>query len=99
MLFRKRATIIVVYFISVLILLAVVLLFWFKRRGSANADQQQSKVIHMNSYRKKPAGAQKCSYCKKKANKLTFYADPHGTVIGVCKQCRLKAEQKELMPL
>lgn len=43
-------------------------------------------------------GKQKCSFCKKE-DKLTFYADDNGSLYGVCKDCRHKAERQDMLPL
>lgn len=43
-------------------------------------------------------GKQKCSFCKKK-DKLTFYADDNGSLYGVCKECKHKAERQDMLPL
>lgn len=61
---------------------------------------KQQKVVSMASYaKKKPVSSQPCSYCKKKAEKLTFYAGNHGSVVGVCATCRKKAERQGLLPI
>ncbi|MGG4219758.1 hypothetical protein ABEW32_16235 [Paenibacillus jamilae] len=41
---------------------------------------------------------QKCSFCKKE-EKLTFYADDNGSLYGVCKECKHKAERQDMLPL
>ncbi|MCC3379208.1 hypothetical protein ACFQ5D_13910 [Paenibacillus farraposensis] len=43
-------------------------------------------------------GKQKCSFCKKE-DKLTFYADNNGSLYGVCKKCKYKAERQDMLPL
>ncbi|MGQ3477536.1 hypothetical protein [Paenibacillus sp. TY11] len=43
-------------------------------------------------------GKQKCSFCKKE-DKLTFYADDNGSLYGVCKECKHKAERQDMLPL
>ncbi|WP_342414727.1 hypothetical protein NST83_14640 [Paenibacillus sp. FSL R10-2782] len=43
-------------------------------------------------------GKQKCSFCKKQ-DKLTFYADDNGSLYGVCKDCKHKAERQDMLPL
>ncbi|MGM1020640.1 MAG: hypothetical protein ACQEXV_08855 [Bacillota bacterium] len=43
-------------------------------------------------------GKQKCSFCKKE-DKLTFYADDNGSLYGVCKACKHKAERQDMLPL
>ncbi|KJD44026.1 hypothetical protein [Paenibacillus terrae] len=43
-------------------------------------------------------GKQKCSFCKKE-DKLTFYADDNGSLYGVCKDCKHKAERQDMLPL
>jgi hypothetical protein len=41
---------------------------------------------------------QKCSFCGKE-ELLTFYAGDDGVVKGVCKQCKPKAERRDMLPL
>ncbi|WP_225999015.1 hypothetical protein [Paenibacillus sp. BJ-4] len=43
-------------------------------------------------------GKQKCSFCRKE-DKLTFYADDNGSLYGACKECRIKAERQDMLPL
>ncbi|WP_166239236.1 hypothetical protein [Paenibacillus turpanensis] len=47
----------------------------------------------------KAKSSQPCSYCRKKSNKLAFYSDEAGAVIGLCKDCRSKADRRGLMRL
>lgn len=42
---------------------------------------------------------QKCSYCKKEAPRLTFYANNDGSLVGVCKECEPIAKRQDLLPL
>ncbi len=42
---------------------------------------------------------QKCSYCKKEVNHLTFYANDDGSLVGVCKDCEPIAKRRDLLPL
>lgn len=58
----------------------------------------QERALWQTTPRAKPH-AQKCSYCRKPAKRLTFYADDDGTVIGVCPACRPLAKKRDLMPL
>ncbi|EHS56649.1 hypothetical protein [Paenibacillus sp. Aloe-11] len=43
-------------------------------------------------------GKQKCSFCRKE-DKLIFYADDNGSLYGACKECRIKAERQDMLPL
>ncbi|MDO3411357.1 hypothetical protein QWJ34_16445 [Saccharibacillus sp. CPCC 101409] len=49
----------------------------------------------------KSAGAspQTCSSCQKKTDKLGFYMNDYGRLVGVCKECRKSAKNRDLMPL
>ncbi|WP_458632483.1 hypothetical protein [Paenibacillus sp. CMAA1364] len=41
---------------------------------------------------------QRCSYCKR-MSKLTFYASDEGTIVGVCKECKSKADARDMLPI
>ncbi|SFA73913.1 hypothetical protein SAMN05216312_101218 [Cohnella sp. OV330] len=40
--------------------------------------------------------ARPCSLCRERSARLSFYVDEGGRTIGVCKNCRSKAEAREL---
>ena len=42
---------------------------------------------------------QPCSYCQKKSDSIAFYVDDYGKLVGVCKECRKSAKNRDLMPL
>ncbi|MGW9526798.1 hypothetical protein ACWHAM_03430 [Paenibacillus terrae] len=67
-------------------------------RANTNATgiQVQSGFGLSDSIQSK--GKQKCSFCKKE-DKLTFYADDNGSLYGVCKDCKHKAERQDMLPL
>lgn len=86
-------------YIGIAALVVIMVLFYvFTSKTKHKANKQ--KVVSMNAYKQADAGAgaQKCSYCKK-LGKLTFYADHNGTVVGLCKECKPIAEQKEMFPI
>lgn len=60
---------------------------------------KHSKVTSINRKRSKLGSKQACSYCKRKAAKLSFYADQQGKVIGLCDVCKVQAERQALMRL
>lgn len=64
----------------------------WRRKGGG----RRGKVTSLSSYRKL---TQKCSYCKKKADKLVFYSNPDGQVVGLCKACKPKAERQNMLPI
>ncbi|MCE5169272.1 hypothetical protein LQV63_08105 [Paenibacillus profundus] len=77
----------------VFVLLLGTIIFYKNRK-------KRQKVVSMASYaKKKPVSGQPCSYCKRKAEKLTFYAGNHGSVVGVCASCRKRAERQGLLPI
>ena len=45
------------------------------------------------------ARLQACSRCQKKSESVGFYVDEYGNLIGVCKECRKSAKNRDLMPL
>jgi hypothetical protein len=84
-----------VYLFGLLILIALIITIivfyrFFKRTEIKKRAIRNRK--HSNA-----KGKQTCSYCKKKASPLTFYADRNGKVVGVCKVCRVQAERQALM--
>lgn len=38
----------------------------------------------------------KCSYCKRKVRRLSFYLSRSGQVIGICDLCKVQAERQSL---
>ncbi|MEJ8304899.1 hypothetical protein [Saccharibacillus sacchari] len=42
---------------------------------------------------------QSCSRCQKKSDSVGFYVDEYGNLVGVCKECRKSAKNRDLMPL
>ncbi|GIP38397.1 hypothetical protein J31TS4_16770 [Paenibacillus sp. J31TS4] len=57
------------------------------------------KVTDIRSYQKKAQSGQRCSLCKKRAARLTFYADGSGKVIGACRDCKANVEKVGFLPL
>lgn len=60
------------------------------------------KVVKLSAKRKdanRKSHSQICSFCRKKAGRLVFYADPSGKVVGVCRQCKPLAEKRVLTRL
>lgn len=45
------------------------------------------------------ARLQACSRCQKKSDSVGFYVDEYGNLVGVCKECRKSAKNRDLMPL
>ena len=92
---------------AVILILLVVLLsfvYYILRRGrnhSASKQITNHNVISIDRHRstKNAAGEQPCSSCKKKNGKLIFYAQDNGTVVGLCKDCRVKAKNRDMLPL
>ncbi|TVX94533.1 hypothetical protein FPZ44_02090 [Paenibacillus agilis] len=65
-------------------------------------DRSQANVISITKRTKaKPLQqtGQKCSFCKTPSKKLIFYARENGTIVGLCKDCRPKAEHQNMLPL
>ncbi|WP_079909112.1 hypothetical protein [Paenibacillus sp. 32352] len=92
---------IAVIVIGLMIVLGV--LFIVSRKQTAAKANPKTNVIRMTEFKRQDkrssAHLQKCSYCKKKTDRLTFYAGVHGSAVGVCKECRSKAEKQDLLPL
>ncbi|MFD0713391.1 hypothetical protein [Paenibacillus sp. GCM10027626] len=69
----------------------------------------RTKITSLASYKRRkrlarqevPAGSssQKCTYCKKTAKRITFYADEQGVISGVCPNCKQIAVRQDLTPL
>jgi predicted nucleic acid binding AN1-type Zn finger protein len=81
-------------FLLVIIALIVVLILFFVtlriRKSSGNVIKFRKKNSKQD--------LQKCTYCKKRS-KLTFYASDDGTVVGVCKECKPKADSRDMLPI
>jgi hypothetical protein len=75
-----------------LIVVVLLIIFFLPRKKNGNR-----KVMKMNRHRKISTGKQACSYCKRKADPLSFYSDGRGKVVGVCNQCKPQAERQALM--
>lgn len=83
--------------VGILALCGLLIGLWIKYRSRRS---RQDKVVQMAKFKKQPdKQKQKCSYCKKMSDRLTFYAGVHGSAVGVCKECRPKAEKQDMMPI
>lgn len=40
-----------------------------------------------------------CARCQKKSDSVGFFVDEYGHLVGVCKECRKAAKNRDLMPL
>ncbi len=91
--------------IATLIICTVLVLaicFFILRRQRAARSHRGNNVIRMAEFKKQEKTSdrqQKCSYCKKKTDRLTFYAGVHGSAVGVCKDCKPKAERQDMLPI
>lgn len=84
------------------IILALTILYSLLQRQRRNAQRSHSNVVRMSKFKKKEKPShqqQKCSYCKKKTDRLTFYAGVHGSAVGVCRDCKPKAEKQDLLQI
>lgn len=93
---------------AVFIILLVGAAVYVISRNRMNTGKQEaprtgkaSNVISMEGHRKAKQNAadQLCSSCKKKNGKLVFYAQDNGTVVGLCKDCKIKAKKRDMLPL
>jgi len=41
----------------------------------------------------------RCSHCGRKTDKVAFYADPGGKVVGLCRECKTKAAKNGFLPI
>ncbi|MDF2925568.1 MAG: hypothetical protein K0R57_4482 [Paenibacillaceae bacterium] len=76
------------------------LVYWtIRRSGSGRLGNGRQGTAFGGKPVKRPSSHQKCSRCKQ-MDKLTFYSNNQGTVMGLCKECRKKIGDREnLMPL
>ncbi|AJS58387.1 hypothetical protein [Paenibacillus sp. IHBB 10380] len=81
-------------FLLVIIAFIVVLIMSFVALRTRKSSGNVIKFRKKNSKQ----DLQKCTYCKKR-NKITFYASDDGTVVGVCKECRPKADSRDMLPI
>ncbi|UQZ32141.1 hypothetical protein C2I18_00380 [Paenibacillus sp. PK3_47] len=72
-----------------------------KNRPAAPKSGTASNVISMDRHRqaRQNSGEQLCSSCRKKNGKLIFYAQDDGSVVGLCRDCKVKAKKRDMMPL
>ncbi|WP_405114187.1 hypothetical protein MHH28_09285 [Paenibacillus sp. FSL K6-1217] len=92
-------------FLIVLLVGAVVYTVYRSRMSQEQSEAPKqgkaSNVISMEGHRKAKQNAadQLCSSCKKKNGKLIFYAQDDGSVVGLCKDCKVKAKKRDMLPL
>ncbi|MFC3800770.1 hypothetical protein [Cohnella sp. GCM10012308] len=90
---------------AVVVLAGGGLALWLRVRKRRLAATRSAKVVPFRAARKRTdkrrepgAGeqARPCSLCRARSSRLSFYIDESGRTIGVCKDCRPKAEAREL---
>ncbi len=91
---------------AVLMVVLVIIAVSFVSRSRSSKPKSPgtgtaSNVISMDRHRKAKQSTveQPCSSCKKKNGKLIFYAQDDGSVVGLCKDCKVKAKKRDMMPL
>lgn len=84
-----------------LLILAVVFLVPRTPKGNSVQKAGGNNVILFDKHRetRNKSGEQPCSSCKKINGKLIFYAQDNGTIVGLCKNCRVKAKKQDMLPL
>lgn len=86
-----------------LIAAALLAAVYRKRAGTRQQSDKSAarKVVPFSPKRgnKRKSGRNKCSFCKKNAPRLSFYADENGKAVGVCDKCRPLAERRALLRL
>ncbi|WP_042203585.1 hypothetical protein [Paenibacillus camerounensis] len=93
------------YAALIVVLLVIVAVSFRSRSRSSKPEGPKegtaSNVISMDRHRKAKQSAveQPCSSCKKKNGKLIFYAQDDGSVVGLCKDCKMKAKKRDMLPL
>lgn len=76
---------------------SVIALFRYRRSARLRNTANRNKVIDLKRATQ-VRRSQPCTYCSKKSDRLVFYADG-SRVIGVCPDCRPRAERRDLNPL
>lgn len=51
------------------------------------------------SIKKRRGKTTRCSHCGRKTDKVVFYADPGGKVVGLCRECKTKAAKNGFLPI
>ena len=82
------------FFVGFIALVGLILLF----KGLRSRKSSGGNVIKFAKYNNKQVTQQKCTYCKK-VGKITFYASHNGTVVGVCKACKVKVNSEDMLPI
>lgn len=85
-----------IVYIGILVLVMTFILYLRTKKNSEKI--KQSKVVKLSSNRSK-SKYQACTYCRKKFNRLSFYSDEQGKVIGLCDACKPRAEKRQLFQL
>ncbi|MDG0792156.1 hypothetical protein OMP38_15745 [Cohnella ginsengisoli] len=70
-----------------------------RRRRPGKSPEGRSKPREIRDKPRETAAgeqARPCSLCRERSARLSFYVDEGGRTIGVCKNCRPKAEAREL---
>lgn len=83
--------------ISIIIGLAFIVFLIYSFMKYKNG--KTTKVTSIKRKRSMLGSKQACSYCKRKVDRLSFYSDRQGKVIGLCDVCKVQAERQALMRL
>ncbi|WP_199624213.1 hypothetical protein [Paenibacillus alkalitolerans] len=81
----------------------VIFLIWVMvKKNSVKEVGGANNVIELNkklNKKQKTAKGQVCSFCRNKTDRLAFYSDEQGKVLGLCNSCKLLAENRGLLRL
>ncbi|MCQ4087453.1 hypothetical protein [Saccharibacillus sp. JS10] len=66
-----------------------------KRKVSSANGAEVRGFVPKNS----PVRNQTCTRCHKQSESVGFYVDQYGNLVGVCRECRKSAKNRDLMPL
>lgn len=71
------------------------------RTDATKRKASPSKGAEIRGFTPKSADArlQACTRCQNKSDSVGFYVDEYGNLVGVCKECRKSAKNRDLMPL
>ncbi|MBO9606290.1 MAG: hypothetical protein J7639_10080 [Paenibacillaceae bacterium] len=81
---------------GVAVVVAALALALAARRLFAGRRARSGNVLSMKKQRGKTT---RCSHCGRKTDKVAFYADPGGKVVGLCRECRTKAAKNGFLPI
>ncbi|MBD0380793.1 hypothetical protein [Paenibacillus sedimenti] len=87
------------FFMIIASIVVIIILYKFAIKVRDKTVANKVIKFSLNKGRSSKANKKTCSFCKKKAKRLSFYATEVGGVVGVCDSCKPQAERRALLRL